>query len=63
MGKIISIFNQKGGTGKTTSTVNIAAHMAMTGKKILLIDSDPQSNLTEGLGFFDHDSIPNLLDV
>jgi chromosome partitioning protein len=49
-GKVIAICNQKGGTGKTTSAVNIASYSALGGKKTLLIDIDPQANATSGLG-------------
>ncbi len=50
MGKIVSFSNQKGGVGKTTSCVNIAAQIAKKGKNVLMIDMDPQGNATSGLG-------------
>lgn len=63
MGKTIVIANQKGGVGKTTTTLNLAASLALAEKDILVIDTDPQGNLTSGLGINRDDLQKSLYDI
>ena len=61
--KVISIFNQKGGVGKTTTNINLCSYLAMSGYKVLSIDIDPQGNTTSGLGFDKNNIETSIYDV
>ena len=63
MGKIISFANQKGGVGKTTTCINVAAYIAAMGKKVLIIDMDPQGNATSGVGIEKNNELKTLYNV
>ena len=63
MARIIAVVNQKGGVGKTTSTVNISATLHEMGQRVLLCDFDPQANATSGMGVDKNTASPNIYDV
>jgi chromosome partitioning protein len=63
MTHIVAVLNQKGGVGKTTTTINLAAYLAKSGRKVLIVDADPQGNATSGMGIDKNSVSATLYDV